>query len=416
MREKHGVPVIRRVGLGMVITASLLGQMAFAAAAEPLAAPDYLFPDLPARALVRDGKRLEIKPIIAIVTDYTAFQQNDASLAQVGEQEDEFDLRAARLGLNIRSKSEYRWGFTFTTDYQEKRTRDEAVWQIYDLKLDLPVGPAKLTLGKQKEPFVFEMVGLMPQLPTQERILNPFFTTRNTGVQLAGPLAGDRMTWAVGAFNDWLDTGESLNRTASDFVTRITGLPMISDDNRSYLHLGTGVRHTGSDNGTMRFSGRPASNVADKYLDTGSFAADYAAMLSLEAVWSIDCYLLAAEHVESWVDAPESGDPRFNGSYLTASWVVTGESRPYIRSAGYAGGIVPTHRYGAWELAARYGYVDLVDDSIDGGILGHWTFGVNWWASAQWKVGVSYGDADLDRGGIDDGNTKMLMCRMQWLY
>jgi phosphate-selective porin OprO/OprP len=134
------------------------------------------------------------------------------------------------------------------------------------------------------------------------------------------------------------------------------------------------------------------------------------------AACSFAAYTLIAEHVESRVDAPANGDPRFHGSYLTASWVVTGESRPYIRSAGYAGGIVPTHRYGAWELAARYGYVDLVDGSIDGGILSHWTFGVNWWASTQWKVGVSYGDANLDRGGIDDGNTKMLLCRMQWLY
>lgn len=388
---------------------------AVAETAPPPAAPDYLFPDLPAKALVYDGKHFTLKPIIAIVTDYTWFRQDAASLAQVGKQDNTFDLRAARLGVNLRSKSELEWGFTFTTDYQEERTRDDATWQIYDLKLDLPVGPMKLTAGKQKEPFVFEMVGLMPQLPTQERILSPFFVTRNTGLQLSDAFAGDRMTWAAGVFNDWLETGENLSDNASDYVARLTGLPWVTLDNRDYLHLGLGVRRAGSDNGTMRLSGRPASNVADKYLDTGEFPADYANMLSLEAVWSYASVMLLAEHVQAWVAAPQSGDPHFAGYYLTASWVVTGESRPYLRTAGYAGGIVPTGRLGAVELVTRYGYVDLTDDAIDGGVLDSWYLGVNWWASAQWKVGISYGNVDLERDNLD-GNTQMLLCRMQWLY
>jgi hypothetical protein len=94
------------------------------------AVPDYFFPDLPSQALVYDGKRFVIKPIIALVGDYTAFRQDDASLAQVGEQDDTFDLRAARIGVTLRSKSERAWGFTFTTDYQEQRTRSDATWQM----------------------------------------------------------------------------------------------------------------------------------------------------------------------------------------------------------------------------------------------------------------------------------------------
>jgi phosphate-selective porin OprO and OprP len=180
-------------------------------------------------------------------------------------------------------------------------------------------------------------------------------------------------------------------------------------------HLGVGVRHAGSDDGTMRFSGRPASNVADKYLDTGDIVADYATMLSLEAVWSFKPFTLMAEHVQGWVNAPESGNPTFSGSYLTASWVVTGESRPYLRTAGYSGGIMPTRRFGAVELVGRYGYVDLADGLIDGGVLDHWYLGVNWWTSAQWKIGVSYGNADLNRDDLR-GNTHMLLCRMQWMY
>ena len=40
--------------------------------------------------------------------------------------------------------------------------------------------------------------------------------------------------------------------------------------------------------------------------------------------------------------------------------------------------------------------------------------GVNWWASSQWKVGIPYGNADLDRDQAA-GNTKMLLTRIQWV-
>lgn len=126
---------------------------------------NYFFPDLKKGALVHDGRFFKIKPIIAIVGDYTWFEQDETSLGQVGEQEDTPDLRAARGGLLVTSKGSRKWIFTLTADYQEQRTREDVTWQIYDLKVEIPFGPVKLTLGKQKEPFSFEMVGLFPTLP-----------------------------------------------------------------------------------------------------------------------------------------------------------------------------------------------------------------------------------------------------------
>ncbi|MEJ2581220.1 MAG: porin, partial [Acidobacteriota bacterium] len=283
------------------------------------------------------------------------------------------------------------------------------------VKVDIPIGPVKLPLGKQKEPFSFEMVGLFPTLPQQERILSPFFVTRNIGVQVMGLLAGDRMTWAAGAFNDWLETDADFSRNASNYAARVTGLATVSPDNRNYLHLGLGLRRVGNDDGMMRFSGRPESNVAGKYIDTGSFPADHAAQLSLEAVWQGGPFLLHAEHIDAWVDAPERADPHFTGDYVTGSWVVTGESRPYVRSLGYAGAIKPTGRFGAVELVVRYSHLDFNHGSIEGGVLDRWGLGANLWASTQWKIGISYGDADLDKYGTR-GNTKMLLVRLLWMY
>jgi phosphate-selective porin len=273
----------------------------------------------------------------------------------------------------------------------------------------------KLDIGKQKQPWAYEVVGLSLIAPFQERILSPFFVTRSVGVLLSGPLAGDRMTWATGWFNDWIESDYSFSDNGNDFVGRITGLASVSEDNHDYLHLGLGVRQIGDDAQQIRMRGRPESNVTDYYVDTGSFQADAANQLSLELAWSRGPLLLQAEHIETWVDSAGYGDPHFTGSYLGASWMVTGESRPYIRSAGFARQAIPSRPAGAVELVTRYSRLDLDDSAIHGGTLKKWHFGINWWASQQWKIGLSWGDADLDKDGIK-GNTKMLLSRLQWFY
>jgi phosphate-selective porin len=382
------------------------------AQADPLPEPAYLIPDLPAGLLSYDGERFQILPVIAIVADYTFFDQDEASVGQVGVQEDTRDLRAGRLGVALRSKQRG-WSLLFVVDYQEGRTRDKQIFQLYDLRLRIPVRRVTIDIGKQKQPFVFEMAGLSIVKPQQERILSPFFVTRSVGVTLSGQLAADRMTWSAGWFNDWLESGASFSDNAKDWVGRVTGLVGVSADNRNYLHLGLGLRRVGPDADLVRLSGRPESNVTDYYVDTGDFEADYVDEMGLELIAARGPFLFTAEHVAARAHAPASMDPRFSGSYALLSWMLTGEGRPYLRESGSTGPVTPASRRGAIELVARFSHLDLRGGLIDGGTLDKWHVGANWWISRQWKFGLSWGDADLARDGVV-GRTRMLLGRLQW--
>ena len=255
----------------------------------------YVIPDLRADKLLRDGERFWFKPVINILLDYTWLDQDSASLEQVGYQEDSRDLRGLRVGFDLRSKGRLKWSLFFATDFQERRTRDGEVFNLLDLRFGIPLGPVKLDIGRLKQRFVLEVLPFAVQSPQQERILSPFFATRSNGVQLSGHLAGDRMTWAAGWLNDWLDTALSFSENADDYAGRLTGLVFVSPDDQDYLHLGLGLRRVGSDAGVMRFSGRPGSSVTDKYLDTGEFPASHAWQLSLEALWDRGPFMLVAE-------------------------------------------------------------------------------------------------------------------------
>lgn len=137
--------------------------------------------------------------------------------------------------------------------------------------------------------------------------------------------------------------------------------------------------------------------------------------MATELLWNEGPYSLLAEYDQAWLSAPAVGDPEFSGYYLTASWVATGEHRPYDRKVGYARRVMPTKPWGAWELAVRYGRVDLDDAGASGGTLDEWFVGVNWWATRRWKASISFADADLDRFGVA-GRTKFYLTRLQWIW
>ena len=375
----------------------------------------YILADLPPDTFAYDGERFQIRPFIALVGDYTSFRQDRESVTQVGIQDDTQDLRAARFGAYLRPKTGRAWEFLMALDYQERRTRDDVTFQVYDLRLRIPAGKVNIDIGKQKQPFSYEVSGLSILFPNQERILSPFFVTRSVGIKVSGLAAGDRMTWAAGWFNDWLENDSAYSETDADYVARVTGLVHVSPDNLNYLHLGLGWRRAGPENGLYRMSGRPESNVADKYVDTGDFPADHVDQFGVELAWQRGPLLFVAEHMEARASAPEVGNPDFSGGYLMLSWMLTGESRPYLRPAGSFGPVTPASDHGAFELVTRYSRIDLVDAAIDGGKLDKWHYGINWWISRQWKVGLSYGDADLFRNGVT-GNTRLLLFRFQWFY
>jgi phosphate-selective porin OprO/OprP len=124
---------------------------------------------------------------------------------------------------------------------------------------------------------------------------------------------------------------------------------------------------------------------------------------------------VSGDWARAWVDAPVSGDPSFWGGYIVASYVLTGEHRPYDKKVAYARRILPQRAIGAFELVGRYSHVDLDDALVEGGIFDRGTIGINWWATRRWKVGFDYGRINLDRDGLI-GITHAFHTRFQWAF
>ncbi len=192
-------------------------------------------------------------------------------------------------------------------------TPPDNLFSVYDFYLEYKTPIGTLTVGKQKETFVYEMVALSLLLPQQERILSTFFQSRAIGAKLTNTALNQHMTWAAGWY--------PLRYDGNQFTARVSGVPYISEDNSRWLHLAAAYRYLESSNGTLRFQGRPESDVADYYVDTGKFAANYANELSYELVATTKPVSLYAEYSRAWVNAPLSNNPEFFGYYVEGRWV-----------------------------------------------------------------------------------------------
>jgi len=76
--------------------------------------------------------------------------------------------------------------------------------------------------------------------------------------------------------------------------------------------------------------------------------------------------------------------------------------------------VEPGQDLGAWELAARYSYIDLNSKDIQGGRLADFTAGINWYMNNFSKIQFNYIRADLTNAAFGSGIANIYGLRAQF--
>lgn len=285
----------------------------------------------------------------------------------------------------------------------------------------------QVLVGQMKEPFSLEELTSSNNITFMERSLptGTFSPSRNTGFRASNAIFDKRMTWAAGVFyGDTDDDGDSEfdDTTNIDATLRLTGVPYYEDDGRRLLHLGLGLSHQFRDEGetTIRYRSRPESHLGSaRLVDTGAIDVDSADLINPEVAVVWGPVSLQGEYFFASLDASDADDPSFQGAYVYGSWFITGENRSYSRSSGRFGRVTPNSSFadggiGAWEVGARWSWVDLNDEDISGGEQNNFTLGLNWYATSNYRVMLNYVYADVeDFGTAEDGNANIFQARFQ---
>jgi phosphate-selective porin OprO/OprP len=383
-------------------------------------AVQYEVPDIPdswAEALRYQNEHFSVAFLFGTLLDYTAFDQDQQSVDQVGKQENEFEVRSLRFLFAGTLDFMGPWSYVVALESNRfDQATDNPRFALMDAALirRFVDGTGRLVIGKQKQAFVYEMVGDSANLLQHERFLGPFFVSRSWGATYTRTFHEKRLGMQIGWYNDWFEEGGNFGGQGNQVTVRMTGLPVWRNEGSQLLHLGISARYQEDENGILHFRGRPGSNVAEFYVDTGSFEADYSRQVGLEALWQSNRLTVLGDYVKTWVRADAVANPQFDGFYVAASYLFNGELRPYDTSVRYSRRVIPGGGWGALEPFVMFGRVDLDDAALRGGRMEKWYVGLNWWATRRWKMSIGYGDIELDRFDAL-GTTNQVLLRMQWI-
>ncbi|HJT42470.1 MAG TPA: porin [Rhizomicrobium sp.] len=210
----------------------------------------------------------------------------------------------------------------------------------------------------------------------------------------------------------------------------------------SYAHAFNSGTDAGGGAPTMNLQDRPQIRVdGTRLISTGAISAQTGDLLSFDLAGNYENFYLGGEWTQFTVDrrcgtaaAPFTGGvcaglpftaiaehPTFEGWYVHASWILTGETRPYTVAAlnNEIGGFqqpVPSRPFslrgeswGAWELVARYSDIDLdwnprrvASATQLAGIVGGreriLDIGINWYMNRNVKLQVHNSFVKVDKG------------------
>jgi phosphate-selective porin OprO/OprP len=386
-----------------------------------------------------------------VMFDYVMFADQDAAnLAEFGDLDNYFEVR--RLRFEAAGTGYGVYDFKVQLDFEPENNftvRNSAGTGSVTIGAeavaikDVYVGIHEIPmLGYVRFGNFYEPIGLESQTSSKyitfmERSLPVIFARdRRIGAAFFNNNEDNSLGWAFGVYfpdvNE-LTKEQITDNPGTDIAGRVWGSPYYAADGRYVLHWGAAYVYQNTGDDTLRFRTRPETHEESEFLDTGSFASDENHRMGLEGAvvygplsFQSEFYYLHAEGLGA------QGPVDFHGAYAYVSYFITGEHRPYERKEGIFGRVKPLSNFfivdtcggrcagwGAWEVAARWSYVDLNDADLaaDGaGELHDFTLGVNWYWTSHTKWMFNYIHAFNERNdvGRNDADILAVSLRYEW--
>jgi phosphate-selective porin OprO/OprP len=307
----------------------------------------------------------------------------------------------------------------------------------------LPV-VGNLRIGNQKEGIGFEHIVSSRFQPFMERSYNQdtfyggAFNGFLPGAQFINTYDDEMGVWQLGIFKP-ANSVFAYNTGNGDYsVTgRITRLLWYEDEGRQLFHIGASARQAtavGQNNYLGRqitFRTRDAIRTGLSVhwptpANTGTLFGDDMQWINVELAgvrgpWTFQAEWLVSglQDARTTLNGPLGNTVTYHGGYVQLLYFLTGESDHYNRKTGAFDRVKPFENYffvegddccrhfgrGAWQVGARYNYLDLNDNGINGGILHNMSYTLNWFLNPNMKVQFdyisTYRDAPLAAGAGD---------------
>ena len=360
--------------------------------------------------------------------------------------EDGVDFRRGRLRIDGTMYSVIEWAveYDFVNAIRIDGV-DRAVTAPTDLWWEFKRcrGLGHVRIGNQKPAIGFEHLVSSRFLPFMERSYNQdaFYGGGYNGfwpgIAAFDSLGDDEHgTYNVGLFKP-TNNVFAFNATDGDYavVGRTTRLLWYECEGASLLHVGGSVmqqidRRRSHDLSHARRDSHGSGRGWPVPASTGDVSGDdmqwfNGELAAVEGPWTFQAEYLTsfmqnAAPIVGGVVQPGVGTVTYHGGYVQVFYFLTGEHDRYNKLYGAFERVIPHENFfllrnrcgqvgggsGAWQIGARYNYLDLNDNGLNGGILHNFTGGLNWFLNPNMKIQFDYMATHRDAalaGDLGDG-------------
>ncbi|MEL7496783.1 MAG: porin [Planctomycetota bacterium] len=298
-----------------------------------------------------------------------------------------------------------------------------------------------VTFGNQKRPYSLDQLNnsndnVFIERPFVAQAFNRL--NRRLGISSSGHTEDLGWNWLFGYYNQILTQeigGFVGDKYQGEVAARIARTAWYDESSggRGWAHFAI-AGSAGAPNGFSsptgaRYRTRPESQTAQTWFDTGDISgANENLLVGLEAAINVGQFNITGEYMRINVDRLDAigEDVAFEGYYGQVSYFLTGEHRVWNRKVGKLGRVIPLENFftirdcdcnvqngwGAWEVAARYSFLDMNDQDIFGGEGESFTFGLNWYWNPYARMQFNYILGDIDRGAAGFGDYEVFGVRM----
>jgi phosphate-selective porin OprO/OprP len=349
-------------------------------------------------------------------TDAIWSSQSAANKATFGDQEDVVGLRRARIGV----EGEYRDNpYVAEIDLASGNVVPRDIYMGFGRRQE--EGEART--GHFREPFSLEGGTSARQFPFLERSpVNLLDPARSWGLAWFRANPDTNTAWALGLFQagtgDWdFQGGEG---STVGLTGRLTKALVNENNGERLLHLGLALSARWPENGVIIINQQPRSpllNLEDSsrsaFMPIIRIPASSEQLINLQFAAAHGPLWTQAEWYGSFIDQTGGGEVFFRGCHFDGGYFITGEHRNYDSSTGtlsyvrvqrpWLNSLAADDRpqgWGAWELTARYSYLNFVDPDTPrapsgqqiGVQLQELRIGLNWYLAdrVQWMFNYAY--------------------------
>ena len=352
---------------------------------------------------------IELRGRIHADAIYVSQSQRDKAI--IGDLQNAVGFRRARLGAQGKIGEQVRWVSEFDFAGGSISFKD-----VYLAVEQLPL-VRQVRIGHFPEPFTLEGEISSNGLTFLERSASyAMDPDRNWGIGLYTYSENERITFAAGSNGNNIGDDNSMA-----FTGRLTGLPWYdsASDGRRLMHIGAAFSQRFAKNDVVTFNQGAQNSLLQfgnddtltPFVPNISIPASQNQLYNAQWATVLGPLSFQAEWTATAIEQIGGGLVFLHGSYVCASYFLTGEHREYDRREGAFGRTRVREPFlllrgqhgqrcglGALELTARFDYLNFSDPNIpltsnglkQGNRLAETTLGVNWYLNNYARFMFNY--------------------------